>query len=516
MDDDDGWQLLPKPPKRVKKTCFEKCIFCQMNNDVLRTAKPSSIEKVIFALELRQDEISQRLSPDDLRCTVGKKVLWHSSCYETYTSKQNLRYCEAQSSSGVIQPECRQRRKSFDWSKSFLCKNATWKRDRKLINIATFEACNSIKESAEAREDHELLSVLQTVNYDLIAAEGKYHKACHASYISKVNIKHKQRDASIIKESTFDEAFNRLVKTITPEVENGKAYDMNGLLVMFKREMEKLGNDSQSYTKQKLKVRLMSHFEEQLVFHQPPQQSKPEIVYSSSISLIDVINAASDCPLPDTASSMTTVQIAAATSNLLDIYSVAFQIRQDIMKCKGIEIKPLNIGDLQLDIAKALLPQSLYWLVRWIVTGEQYSDSSPSSASNTTDERKIILCGQDLVHCASHARVKLPKHVGLAMSVKHLTSSKQLITLLNRMGHCSSYEEIEQVETSLVNENLARADLTGVLIPTNISPGAFIQMAADNNDINEETIDGKNNTRYNAGYIPAQAVRSHASKGSAC
>ena len=40
---------------------------------------------------------------------------------------------------------------------------------------------------------------------------------------------------------------------------------MNGLLVMFKREMEKLGNDSQSYTKQKLKVRLMSHFKEQLV-----------------------------------------------------------------------------------------------------------------------------------------------------------------------------------------------------------------------------------------------------------
>ena len=239
----------------------------------------------------------------------------------------------------------RQRRESFDWSKCIFCKNATWKRDRKLINITTFEACNSIKESAEAREDHELLSVLQTVNYDLIAAEGKYHKACHASYISKVNIKHKQRDASIIKESTFDEAFNRLVKTITPEIENGKAYDMNGLLVMFKREMEKLGNDSQSYTKQKLKVRLMSHFKEQLVFHQPPQQSKPEIVYSSSISLIDVINAASDCPLPDTASSMTTVQIEAATFNLLDIYSVAFQIRQDIMKCKGIAINPLNIGD---------------------------------------------------------------------------------------------------------------------------------------------------------------------------
>ncbi|KAK3753754.1 hypothetical protein QZH41_005239 [Actinostola sp. cb2023] len=62
------------------------------------------------------------------------------------------------------------------------------------------------------------------------------------------------------------------------------------------------------------------------------------------------------------------------------------------------------------------------------------------------------------------------------------------------MGHCSSYEEIEQVETSLANESLARADASGIIIPTNINPGAFIQMAADNNDINEETIDGKNTT----------------------
>lgn len=104
------------------------------------------------------------------------------------------------------------------------------------------------------------------------------------------------------------------------------------------------------------------------------------------------------------------------------------------------------------------------------------------------------MTGQDLIHCASHARIKLPKHISLAMSIKHLTRSKQLISLLNRMGHCSSYEETEEVETSLANESLARADIAGVVIPTNISPGVFIQMAADNDDINEETLDGKNST----------------------
>ena len=62
------------------------------------------------------------------------------------------------------------------------------------------------------------------------------------------------------------------------------------------------------------------------------------------------------------------------------------------------------------------------------------------------------------------------------------------------MGHCSSYEETEEVKTSLVNESLAKADIAGIVIPTNISPCVFIQMAADNIDINEETLDGKNTT----------------------
>ena len=78
--------------------------------------------------------------------------------------------------------------------------------------------------------------------------------------------------------------------------------------------------------------------------------------------------------------------------------------------------------------------------------------------------------------------------------MRHLTGSKQLITILNRMGQCCSYEEVVLVDTSLANEILAKSDETGVIIPSNIHPGVFVQMAADNNDINEETIDGKNTT----------------------
>ena len=58
--------------------------------------------------------------------------------------------------------------------------------------------------------------------------------------------------------------------------------------------------------------------------------------------------------------------------------------------------------------------------------------------------------------------------------MRHLTGSKQLITILNRMGHCCSYEEVELVDTSLANDILAKSAETSVTIPSNIHPGVFV------------------------------------------
>jgi len=88
-----------------------------------------------------------------------------------------------------------------------------------------------------------------------------------------------------------------------------------------------------------------------------------------------------------------------------------------------------------------------------------------------------------MVHCLSHGRIKLPKHVGLAMAVRHITGSKEIVTILNRLGHCSSYDEIERVDTGLAKEILAKSRSVNVMIPSNIIPGNFVQFASDNNDI---------------------------------
>eukprot|EP00794_Sanderia_malayensis_P004273 gene4273-4841_t len=75
------------------------------------------------------------------------------------------------------------------------------------------------------------------------------------------------------------------------------------------------------------------------------------------------------------------------------------------------------------------------------------------------------------------------------MTVRHLTGCKQLVVLLNRMGHTSSYDELLAVDTSLAQEVLPKVETFETVTPSNISPGSFVQLAADNNDLNEETID---------------------------
>lgn len=66
--------------------------------------------------------------------------------------------------------------------------------------------------------------------------------------------------------------------------------------------------------------------------------------------------------------------------------------------------------------------------------------------------------------------------------------------MLNKVGHCSSYDDVEVINTGLARDIKAKADEVGVVVPSIISPGVFVQFAVDNNDLNEETPDGKQTT----------------------
>ena len=174
-----------------------------------------------------------------------------------------------------------------DWSKCFICRNKTYKKDKQLINVSSFEAQDSIKRAAEIK-DEDMLHDLLSVNYDQIATEAKYHKNCYTLYTSIKSFKKKESKGESLHEITFQE----MVKDIEIGIISGKAYNMASLIDLFKAILK--NNDAEavdSYTKQHLKAHLQKHFADRIVFHQPPERNKPELFYSSNIKIQDVLNA---------------------------------------------------------------------------------------------------------------------------------------------------------------------------------------------------------------------------------
>ena len=195
------------------------------------------------------------------------------------------------------------------------------------------------------------------------------------------------------------------------------------------------------------------------MFHQHPNRRKPDVIYSRNISLQDVLNASA----AQNARSVNNVSINTAQQ----IVNTARLVKEEIRECSGITLRPLNVDDVSPESSRKIISPSLYWLVRLMITSDESRVDDFDQlcrCGKIEDERCIISISQDIIHCASYARVKLPKQIGLAMVVCHLTGPNQLVGLLNRMGHSSSYDELQAVDTSLATEVLAKVETYGTVI----------------------------------------------------
>ena len=71
--------------------------------------------------------------------------------------------------------------------------------------VRTFQACETIVQTATVKGDEDILRVTGAVNNDLVAAEARYHKACHSTHISKINLQYEGRQYT-----SYDLAFKKL------------------------------------------------------------------------------------------------------------------------------------------------------------------------------------------------------------------------------------------------------------------------------------------------------------------
>lgn len=92
----------------------------------------------------------------------------------------------------------------------------------------------------------------------------------------------------------------------------------------------------------------------------------------------------------------------------------------------------------------------------------------------------------DLVCAIAHGKVKTFKHILLAFAVKSLTGHVQLIRILNRFGHCVSYNVLEESDTSLC---MYKSEQDGVILPDQGKSYVPATLAWDNTNRLDEVVE---------------------------
>ena len=82
---------------------------------------------------------------------------------------------------------------------------------------------------------------------------------------------------------------------MSTDLDGGKAFEMSTVIGTYKDYLNEQQMSLDSYTTQRLKLRLKKHFGDTIVFHQLYDRTKSDLLYSSAISLQCVINSAYKC-----------------------------------------------------------------------------------------------------------------------------------------------------------------------------------------------------------------------------
>ena len=62
---------------------------------------------------------------------------------------------------------------------------------------------------------------------------------------------------------------------------------------------------------------------------------------------------------------------------------------------------------------------------------------------------KMVSIAEDIVFIASNRSKLTPKHITLPITMKSITGSSEVVTLLNRFGHGVSCSKLEEIETAV-------------------------------------------------------------------
>lgn len=463
------------------------------------------------ATALRDDDIARAMTT---KWESGPFGGYHRVCYQMYTGKDHLqRVLKKRKLEPPLEVEEDSEEEIFltrssisqtNIKQCIICQgDKTDSKDRrrkeKLSSCQTFAACESLLKAAQTKGDQRLRVALE--GQDPIALEVCYHRTCFRYYI-KVN-EAGEEQTTISETQIYEDAFEELKIEIDTKL--FKCLEVFKMATLRERYVELLsvrGIENSEYRTEKLKARIQRCFGDRVDFWHPRYRSETELIYNNEVPKGQVVESGVNLSFEEDISMDGSADDGSTDIN--HIYHAAKAVRMALLSQDSKTTWPPTAATL--NECNIQLPSVVFNLLAWILSDN--TDGSPDENVTVTDpvvRRLILSIGQDLAYNISKGRHKTPKHVALPMTVKNLTGSKEVISLLNRFGHGISYEQLLSVETAMAEKQIA-AEEGGVVLPSNVQPNVFSLFAWDNIDILEETLSGRGTTHCTNGIVVQRQV----------
>lgn len=445
------------------------CLICgrRSGDETLRKPGEKGVYTFITALETRGNcngftltdyqtvfnfEIKKLQEGED-------RVRWHPKCYSTFTNSTNLKYLclkEPEKQQEEV-TRTRSQKPLIDLQKCCMfCGFRKHKNDTKLIILQYENVISKIEKACIDKGDDEFKRKIGGNFKDLPALDARYHHKCYLDYTYK--------ETRQCRPSLHDDAFSLLCDWIDLKLGEGRAIEIVNLLSRYQKILEEKEYDNyDAYTTQKLKQRLIKHYGSSVKFTE--SKTSPQAMYSSNISISDVINVAAT--YKQLIKDNELMEVDESEEKLVS--RVADMIIDEIRGIDGISVKPLDPKDITNEKVNNIVPCKLKTFL------------SRVCLERPDKEKKVLSIAQDIISLNTNGRKKMPKQVGLAISLKASGRSKDFIRCLNNLGHCISYDDVLRIETSWAEGLIEEGD-GYAMIPSNIVTGSFVQAAFDNAD----------------------------------
>jgi len=477
--------------KRPSVVALQMCIICQeKSKDPLRDATSLSLQTIKAATDSRtklRDE-KYKDAVDRLNHYIGSEeevtLVWHPKCYAQYTDKNKIQRLQHKTtgpdSCGSSKPTTRKSSEgtSVNWEACMFCQHIHIK--QKLISVCTFKKSNEILESA--RYDQVLRVRLSGV-HDLIAAEGKYHLNCYVNFTRLVI---QVRDGK----TQDDIALTWLINELQQSAKQGHVLELSDVWQRYcelateaNQEVPRAFVSRRTSFKEKLSTHLKAEYQI-IVLHKAHQT----VLIPTKYIHVLYLDQASSCETDD----MRIPQYQPHDDIFLSLIHVALKLRGDLLSHsghKGLGISPEDVI--------SCVPEHLYVFLQLLFQGQSLLDIDPEDIDEETlkspMKNTVLSIAQDIVYGVSGGKKWTPKHIGLGSMLHQATRSRQLVDIFHKAGHILSYDAIKQIDTTLAEATLTSMDSeTGAVIPPNLDKDTFVHFTADNIDINDASLDGKN------------------------